>query len=158
MSDLTGKRRPNSIAFPRQIAMYLSRRLTECSLKDIDPGLWRPGPRHRDPCQQADCSMEEDVRVRDIVLRLEEDLKLIFLPGSPSPVMLEQPLFLFSMCCFSSGGGVSAAQGDKLETGAVWIRITLVPIDSMIHADQLSKEFGRFQAVKNTSFRLKRKS
>lgn len=26
----------------------------------------------------------------------------------------------------------------------------------MIHADQLSKEFGRFQAVKNASFQIER--
>ena len=34
-SDMTSKRRPNSIAFPRQIAMYLSRKLTNSSLQDI---------------------------------------------------------------------------------------------------------------------------
>ena len=34
-SDMTSKRRPNAIAFPRQIAMYLSRRLTRHSLQEI---------------------------------------------------------------------------------------------------------------------------
>ena len=42
--------------------MYLSRRLTECSLKDIGNKL-------------VASRMENDVRVRDIVLRLEEDLQ-----------------------------------------------------------------------------------
>ena len=73
---LTGKRRPNSIAFPRQIAMYLSRRLTECSLKDIGQAF---GGRDHGTVIHANklvaSRMEEDVRVRDIVLRLEEDLK-----------------------------------------------------------------------------------
>jgi chromosomal replication initiator protein len=34
-SDMTSKRRPNAIAFPRQIAMYLSRQLTRHSLQEI---------------------------------------------------------------------------------------------------------------------------
>jgi chromosomal replication initiator protein len=34
-SDMTSKRRPNAIAFPRQIAMYLSRMLTRHSLQEI---------------------------------------------------------------------------------------------------------------------------
>jgi chromosomal replication initiator protein len=35
VSDLTGKRRPGNIAFPRQIAMYLSRQMTDSSLNTI---------------------------------------------------------------------------------------------------------------------------
>ena len=35
VSDLTGKRRPGNIAFPRQIAMYLARQLTDSSLNTI---------------------------------------------------------------------------------------------------------------------------
>lgn len=35
MGDMTSRRRPNNIAFPRQIAMYLCRQLTPHSLKDI---------------------------------------------------------------------------------------------------------------------------
>jgi chromosomal replication initiator protein len=34
-SDMTSKRRPSAIAFPRQIAMYLSRQLTRHSLQEI---------------------------------------------------------------------------------------------------------------------------
>lgn len=76
VGDLTGKRRPNSIAFPRQIAMYLSRRLTECSLKDIGNAF---GGRDHGTVIHANklvaARMEDDVRIRDIVLRLEEELK-----------------------------------------------------------------------------------
>ncbi|MBT8045319.1 MAG: chromosomal replication initiator protein DnaA, partial [Verrucomicrobiae bacterium] len=32
LADMTSRRRPSNIAFPRQIAMYLSRKLTPCSL------------------------------------------------------------------------------------------------------------------------------
>ncbi|MEO0454658.1 MAG: chromosomal replication initiator protein DnaA [Verrucomicrobiota bacterium] len=35
MSDMTSKRRPNNIAIPRMVAMYLSRRLTSKSLQEI---------------------------------------------------------------------------------------------------------------------------
>lgn len=35
IADMTSRRRPQNIAFPRQIAMYLSRSLTERSLNDI---------------------------------------------------------------------------------------------------------------------------
>ncbi|MBM3847724.1 MAG: chromosomal replication initiator protein DnaA, partial [Verrucomicrobia bacterium] len=35
VSDITGKRRPGNIAFPRQVAMYLSRQLTDSSLSTI---------------------------------------------------------------------------------------------------------------------------
>ena len=35
VSDITGRRRPANIAFARQIAMYLSRKLTRCSLMEI---------------------------------------------------------------------------------------------------------------------------
>lgn len=35
LADMTSKRRPANIAFPRQVAMYLSRQLTNCSLTDI---------------------------------------------------------------------------------------------------------------------------
>jgi chromosomal replication initiator protein len=39
LADMTSRRRPENIAFPRQIAMYLSRQLTECSLNVIGEGF-----------------------------------------------------------------------------------------------------------------------
>ncbi len=35
LADMTSRRRPTNIAFPRQIAMYLSRKMTPCSLVEI---------------------------------------------------------------------------------------------------------------------------
>jgi chromosomal replication initiator protein len=35
LADMTSKRRPQNIAFPRQIAMYLARELTKTSLSEI---------------------------------------------------------------------------------------------------------------------------
>ncbi len=75
VSDLTGKKRPNSIAIPRQIAMYLSRRLTGSSLKDI--GMAFGGRDHGTVIhakKQVESKMETDLRIRDIVRRLEEEL------------------------------------------------------------------------------------
>ncbi|HPO90562.1 MAG TPA: chromosomal replication initiator protein DnaA [Victivallales bacterium] len=41
VSDLTGKKRPNNIALPRMIAMYLCRQLTDHSLPDIGDAFGR---------------------------------------------------------------------------------------------------------------------
>ena len=35
LADMTSKRRPANIAFPRQVAMYLARELTKASLSEI---------------------------------------------------------------------------------------------------------------------------
>src|SRR5439155_22749324 len=35
LADMTSKRRPKNIAFPRQVAMYLARELTKASLSEI---------------------------------------------------------------------------------------------------------------------------
>ena len=35
MADMTSKRRPANIAFPRQVAMYLSRKMTDSSFSEI---------------------------------------------------------------------------------------------------------------------------
>lgn len=76
VSDLTGKRRPNSIAFPRQIAMYLSRKLTNNSLKDIGMAF---GGRDHGTVIHANklisSRIAEDTRIRDVVNHLEELLK-----------------------------------------------------------------------------------
>ena len=37
-ADMTGTRRNRQVAFPRQIAMYLSRQLTECSYSTVIRG------------------------------------------------------------------------------------------------------------------------
>ena len=46
LADMTSKRRPENIAFPRQVAMFLSRQMTETSLERHRRSLWRPRPRH----------------------------------------------------------------------------------------------------------------
>ena len=64
-SDMVSRRRPNNIAFPRQIAMYLSRILTSHSLQEI--GEFFGGRDHGTvihACKTVENMMEQDESVR----------------------------------------------------------------------------------------------
>jgi len=50
LGDLNGRSRTQLIIQPRHIAMYLSRELTNASLKEIGQSFGRPGSRYGDPC------------------------------------------------------------------------------------------------------------
>ncbi len=73
--DMHSRRRPANIAFPRQIAMYLSRRLTNHSLKEIGDafGGRDHGTVHH-ACQTVDDRMELEQEVRSKVEFLENQL------------------------------------------------------------------------------------
>ncbi len=68
LADMTSRRRPASIAFPRQIAMYLSRKLTPCSLVEIGDAF---GGRDHGTviyaCKKVKDSIDGDVYTRDAV-------------------------------------------------------------------------------------------
>ncbi|MCC6415472.1 MAG: chromosomal replication initiator protein DnaA [Opitutaceae bacterium] len=74
-SDMTSKRRPNNIAIPRQIAMYLSRTLTKHSLQDIGDAF---GGRDHGTvihaCKQVDNLMEQDNGMRGSIEFLRAQL------------------------------------------------------------------------------------
>jgi chromosomal replication initiator protein len=75
LADMTSKRRPENIAFPRQIAMYLSRQLTESSLNTI--GETFGGRDHgtvMHACKLVKDRMEVDANVRQVVSYLEKQL------------------------------------------------------------------------------------
>src|ERR1700678_1414970 len=75
LADMTSKRRPENIAFPRQIAMYLSRQLTESSLNTI--GETFGGRDHGTvlhACRLVKDRMEVDANVRQVVHYLEKQL------------------------------------------------------------------------------------
>jgi chromosomal replication initiator protein len=75
LADMTSKRRPENIAFPRQIAMYLSRQLTESSLNTI--GEAYGGRDHGTvlhACRLVKDRMEVDANVRQVVHYLEKQL------------------------------------------------------------------------------------
>jgi chromosomal replication initiator protein len=74
--DLLGKRRPANIAFPRQVAMYLSRLLTSHSLQRI--GSEFGGKDHGTvihACKSVECAMEQDDEVKRAVETIQENLK-----------------------------------------------------------------------------------
>ena len=74
-SDMTSKRRPNNIAIPRQIAMYLTRTLTKHSLQDIGDAF---GGRDHGTvihaCKAVDNMMEQDAGMRGSIEFLRNQL------------------------------------------------------------------------------------
>jgi chromosomal replication initiator protein len=75
LADMTSKRRPENIAFPRQIAMYLSRILTESSLNTIGEAFGgRDHGTVLHACRLVKDRMEVDSNVRQIVHYLEKQL------------------------------------------------------------------------------------
>ena len=76
LSDMTSKRRPEHIAFPRQIAMYLCRQLTDSSLSTIGEAFGgRDHGTVLHACRQVKDRMEVDASVRQAVNYLEDQLK-----------------------------------------------------------------------------------
>ena len=76
LADMTSKRRPANIAFPRQIAMYLSRELTKSSLSDIGDAFG--GKDHGTvihACKLVKRRLEEDEQTRHIVRLLDTQLQ-----------------------------------------------------------------------------------
>ena len=76
LSDMASRRRPASIAFPRQIAMYLSRRLTNVSLQDIGEAF---GERDHGTVIHAnktiEAKMKTDSSLKDLIARFDEELR-----------------------------------------------------------------------------------
>ena len=62
VADMTSKRRPQNIAFPRQIAMYLARELTKSSLAEIGDAF---GGRDHGTVLQAHRLVKERMRTED---------------------------------------------------------------------------------------------
>jgi len=76
IADMTSKRRPEHIAFPRQVAMFLSRNLTESSLSTIGEAFGgRDHGTVLHACRQVKGRMEVDASVRQAVSYLEGQLR-----------------------------------------------------------------------------------
>ena len=75
MADMLSRRRPANIAFPRQVAMYLSRILTEHSLQEIGNAF---GGRDHGTvihaCKTVENMMDQDDSIKYAVEYLNEDL------------------------------------------------------------------------------------
>ncbi|HVU07417.1 MAG TPA: chromosomal replication initiator protein DnaA [Verrucomicrobiae bacterium] len=75
LADMASKRRPENIAFPRQIAMYLSRQMTESSLNTIGEAFGgRDHGTVLHACRLVKDRMEVDANVRQVVHYLEKQL------------------------------------------------------------------------------------
>jgi len=75
LADMTSKRRPENIAFPRQIAMFLSRQMTESSLSSIGEAFGgRDHGTVLHACRLVKDRMEIDSSVRQVVSYLEKQL------------------------------------------------------------------------------------
>jgi len=75
LADMSSKRRPEHIAFPRQIAMFLSRQMTEGSLSAIGEAFGgRDHGTVMHACRLVKDRMEVDASVRGVVGRLEMQL------------------------------------------------------------------------------------
>lgn len=76
LADMTSKRRPANIAFPRQIAMFISRRLTKCSLQDIGEAF---GGRDHGTvihaCKAVQGRMDGQESLRQVIRFLEASLQ-----------------------------------------------------------------------------------
>jgi chromosomal replication initiator protein len=76
LADMTSRRRPQNVAFPRQVAMYLSRTLTDRSLADI--GETFGGRDHGTvihACRLIEKRVAKDPRLRQAVSYLEQTLQ-----------------------------------------------------------------------------------
>ncbi len=75
LADMTSKRRPENIAFPRQIAMFLSRQMTDTSLSAIGEAFGgRDHGTVLHACRLVKDRMEVDANVRQVVSYLEKQL------------------------------------------------------------------------------------
>lgn len=76
LADMTSKRRPANIAFPRQIAMYLSRELTKSSLSDIGDAFG--GKDHGTvihACKLVKRRLKDDEQTRHVIQLLDSQLQ-----------------------------------------------------------------------------------
>ena len=75
LADMTSKRRPENIAFPRQVAMFLARQMTESSLNTIGESFGgRDHGTVLHACRLVKDRMEVDANVRQVVSYLEKQL------------------------------------------------------------------------------------
>jgi len=76
MADMISRRRPASIAFPRQVAMYLSRSLTHSSLMEIGESF---GGRDHGTvihaCKKVSSELNKQPGLKERIERIESQLK-----------------------------------------------------------------------------------
>ena len=74
LGDMTSKQRPNNIAFPRQVAMYLCREMTEQSLPAIGNAFGRNHATVLHAHRTVGTKMKTDASLRQTILSLQQRL------------------------------------------------------------------------------------
>ena len=76
LADITSKRRPANIAFPRQVAMYLARNHTKASLNEIGDAFGgRDHGTVLHACKTVCARMQKEDQVRQLILLLDTQLE-----------------------------------------------------------------------------------
>jgi chromosomal replication initiator protein len=76
LADMTSKRRPANIAFPRQVAMYLARHHTKASLNEIGDAFGgRDHGTVLHACKTVCARMQKEDQVRQLILLLDTQLE-----------------------------------------------------------------------------------
>ncbi|MDW8343556.1 MAG: chromosomal replication initiator protein DnaA [Verrucomicrobiae bacterium] len=76
LADMTSHRRPKAVAFPRQVAMYLSRKLTDRSLADIGEAFGgRDHGTVLHACRLVEKRLQQDPTLRHTISYLESALQ-----------------------------------------------------------------------------------
>lgn len=76
LADMTSKRRPANIAFPRQVAMYLARNHTKASLNEIGDAFGgRDHGTVLHACKTVCARMQKEDQVRQLILLLDTQLE-----------------------------------------------------------------------------------
>jgi len=74
LADMTSKRRPRTIAVPRQVAMYLCRRMTRSSFPDIAGAFAKTHATVLHACKTIDQRVDVDTQLRNDILRISQKL------------------------------------------------------------------------------------
>jgi chromosomal replication initiator protein len=76
LADMTSRRRPQNVAFPRQVAMFLSRTLTDLSLNDVGESFGgRDHGTVLHACKLINRRVVKDQRLRQTISYLEQALR-----------------------------------------------------------------------------------
>jgi len=81
LGDMTSKQRPQNIAFPRQVAMYLCREMTEQSLPSIGHGFGRNHATVLHAHRTIGSKMKKDANLRQTILSLQQRLGGVTAPN-----------------------------------------------------------------------------
>ena len=81
LGDMTSKQRPHNIAFPRQVAMYLCRELTEQSLPSIGNSFGRNHATVLHAHRTVGTKMKKDAGLRQTILSLQQRLGGVAAPS-----------------------------------------------------------------------------